>query len=337
MKLLLTILTLIISTYTYAETNLNEGLIADYTFDGNAMDKSGNNNHGKCSGDSCPKYTVGKYFKGAYFDGYDKVSTEIDRSTINDITMCAWYKYQGELNSNYIPLFGNSNGSFFVGKQSGNADISVQDGNGIPHFITDTDAWDGNWHHMCYMRRESISTIGSLFLDGERIAEASFTGTSGELFIGFENDSPQFYFKGIIDGVRIYNRGLSEMEVSTLYNNIAPTAPIIKNRAVYNNTITLDASQSTDEDGIIQSYEWYLRCRGNSNYDITANGITPMIKNFFPGFYDVTLIIMDNNGATSNSDFIVFSGIGTLGDVNYDGKIGLEETIYSLQSISNVK
>jgi len=337
MRIIITaMLSLLIFMCSYAGANLNDGLIALYTFDGHYQDKSGNHKHGACDGESCPDFTAGKYYKAGYFDGADKILTGIERSSVSDMTICAWYKYQGELNADYSALFGNSNGSFFVGKQSGNADISVQDGTGIPNFVTETDAWDGSWHHMCYMRRESISKIGSLFIDGKRIAEASFSGTNGELFIGYENDHRQYYFKGVIDDVRIYNRGLSEIEINNLYQNEPPNAAIIQNTAVYNNILTLDASKSFDNDGTIHLYEWYLRCRGNSDLDIITNGITAKIMNLQPGFYDANLIVMDNSGATSSSDFIIFSGIGILGDINYDGKIGLEETIYSLQKNSGI-
>jgi len=329
------IVMLIFLVFSTVNADFKENLVANYTFDGHYLDKSGNNTNGKCSEKSEPSYSLGKYYKAAVFDGVEtKISTGIDRASMHDFTICCWFKYQGNINDKFRALFGNIEGNFFVGKDTGTSYIGVQDGNYIPNFATDTDAWDGNWHHLCYTRRESISKIGSIFLDGERISESSFSGGSSEIYIGFETES--YYFKGLIDSVQIFNKGLSEVDILSIYQNSPPQAEEIMNREVYNSDITLSAAKSTDIDGNISLFEWYLKCRGNENFNVSSQGL---VTKFFlqPGFYDGTLVLMDNYGATSYSDFIIFSGIGVKGDINADGKIGLEETVYSLKAVSELE
>jgi len=331
-------LMLIFFVFNTVNADLKNNLVANYTLDGHCLDKSGNNNNGKCTETSEPLYSMGKYYKAGIFDGIEtRIATGIDRASMQDFTICGWYKFQGTINDHFRALFGNIEGTFFVGKDSGTSNIGVQDGEYIPNFATDTNAWDGNWHHLCYTRRESISKIGSIFLDGERVSESSFSGGSSEMYIGFENGDPDnFSFKGLIDSVLIFNKGLSELEILSIYQNTPPQAEEIMNIEVYNNEITLNASNSTDIDGDISSFEWYLKCRGNEKFNVSSQGLVTKIL-LQPGFYDGTLVLMDNYGATSYSDFVIFSGIGVKGDINADGKIGLEETVYSLKAVSELK
>ena len=137
--------------------------------------------------------------------------------------------------------------------------------------------------------------------------------------------------------------------------------------------ITLDGSQSYDADpeGGIVSYQWQLQHREDSAYDRTAQGETPTISNLQPGFYDVTITVMNDAGSL-DSDDMLFTAIGCksdfdrdgdgvpdvwdncpntplnsyvnqygcpclMGDISGNGKIGLEEAIHALQVVSSLK
>lgn len=72
---------------------------------------------------------------------------------------------------------------------------------------------------MCFGYNIAIET-GTLYKDGALVAssasfkvdnESSYTGS-----IGVENGA--YYFSGLIDDVRIYNRALSASEIAVIYN-----------------------------------------------------------------------------------------------------------------------
>ena len=136
------------------------------------------------------------------FDGYqDRINTTVSRTSLTDFTMMAWFRFDGATNETYRTIIGSSDGSFFIGKHSGNTWLGIQDGNYISNLATGTNAFDGNWHHLAVTR--SGSTIKA-YLDGFFVgSNSSFSGGSGTLFIG--DESGNYFWKGAIDEVRIYD------------------------------------------------------------------------------------------------------------------------------------
>lgn len=111
---------------------------------------------------------------------------------------------------------------------------------------------------------------------------------------------------------------------STLRPFFELTPPFVSagtDRKVYDGRITLDGSQSYDPDSDIVTYEWSLKCRGNSAFDRIATGATAAISNLKPGFYDGTLTVTNGNDETATAGFVVFSGIGPQGDYNGDSDV----------------
>lgn len=84
--------------------------------------------------------------------------------------------------------------------------------------------------------------------------------------------------------------------------------------------VTLDGSQSYDTDGSIVSYQWTLLHRNDAANNTSAMDQTPIIANLRHGFYDVTLVVTDDNGL-SDSDTMEIAAIGPKGDFDFDGDI----------------
>jgi len=115
--------------------------------------------------------------------------------------------------------------------------------------------------------------------------------------------------------------------------NQCPKAEAGSNQRIFEK-IVIDGSNSYDPDGTIVSYEWSLTCRGNPLYNKKFTGVKVTVENLEPGFFDIKLTVTDDSGCSNSDEIVVLSDIGILGDINNDRKIGLEETIFSLQSIT---
>ena len=101
------------------------------------------------------------------------------------------------------------------------------------------------------------------------------------------------------------------------------------------NSVTLDGSESFDQDGTIVSWKWSLYHRTNPSFNREATGSNPTLNNLDPGFYDVVLTVEDNIGGTGTDNMLL--AVSGLCDINGDGRIGLPEAIKALQICAGLK
>ena len=59
----------------------------------------------------------------------DYVATTLNRNAVTNYTMEAWIKYEGMAGDGYQPILASTNVDFFIGKNTGNTDFGIQDGN----------------------------------------------------------------------------------------------------------------------------------------------------------------------------------------------------------------
>ena len=183
-------------------------------------DLSGNRNFGTTTGS--PTYSSANG-GSLYFEGSDEyITTGFTRGTLgNQSTLISWYKYTGTPGRTYSPIFGGkesgSGTEFFIGKNAGNTNIGVQDGNYYDSFVTGSNAFDGNYHQIVYTYDNGT---GKIYLDGTLRNTNSFTkcNDSEEIVIGVELEGSGYYFTGNIAQASIYNRALTAAEISQNFN-----------------------------------------------------------------------------------------------------------------------
>ncbi|HEY5141273.1 MAG TPA: LamG domain-containing protein, partial [Methylococcales bacterium] len=177
---------------------------------------------------SLPTWTSNGKYDGAFqFDGVNDYLSSVQNVGISGASprsLSLWVKTTG---TNRQSLAGWGNGG------TGNAfdlEVSVADA-GCPagniYFIgyysdicTSFKVNDDVWHHVVAVYDGSNVT---LYGDGASIATMPYALTTLDtpLFIGEQSypDYSHFYFNGSIDDVRVYNRALSDTEVSDIYAN----------------------------------------------------------------------------------------------------------------------
>lgn len=213
--------------------------IAAYTFDGNVNDLGGNYNGTANS----ITYTTGQYGQAASFNGSSSYVSLSNASTMlgtpSGQTISFW------ANHNTVPSSGYS-GMTLLAANNGvspnwqitlyNAKLACdyfQSGSIYRQRASQTTTISANtWYHFVVTFDSSDANITQLYVNGQ--LETTTNTTSGGTYSGGINN-PSFpitigyrpaygntwYMDGEIDQVRIFNKELSQTEITTLYNEIA--------------------------------------------------------------------------------------------------------------------
>jgi hypothetical protein len=219
---------LMVGEFAQAEVS-REGLIAEYLFNGNANDTSGNENHGIVYGPTLTQDRFGNANSAYSFDGNDDNIVVQDSDSLDvtsQITIEAW-----------VNIAGHHSGQHYV--------VDSRDGIGGGYGLnvdTDTiqfwigDSWPtfnfgiepGEWHHV-------VGTYDGnrmkMYIDGVMKANIAFTATfapsAGSLYIGTFWQGPGQFFSGDMDEVAIWKRILTPQEVLERYEAAWPPPALV--------------------------------------------------------------------------------------------------------------
>jgi hypothetical protein len=223
--------------------DLKDGLVAWYNFkNGTLGDSSGKGNHIAFNNATKTTDRNGNA-NGAYlFNGTSSYMKVLNSTSINPtkaITLAAIIKlngfYTGQCHGNNIlaKALGsdynigyyalritdhNCNGGLDVTKEKFSGAYGDNQ-NGGPYCRTDTSfAKLGQWYNIVYTYENGQSKF---YINGElkdsRMLTGTFTPNSADLFIGkFDDSQYPYWFNGVMDDIRIYNRALCEGEVKQL-------------------------------------------------------------------------------------------------------------------------
>ncbi|MEM7825107.1 MAG: LamG domain-containing protein [Candidatus Aenigmatarchaeota archaeon] len=244
-------------------------LVGYWTFDESsgtvAYDYSGNSNKctlmdetGSCGGNGCPTWVSGRSGYALSFDGVgDYVDCGNDNSLNfydRDSTVEAWIKYSGQQKS-YEELI--------VGKTGFNTGlIAFQD---KLYFTIYNDTLDAHsvsftihdfnrWYHAVGVFSRTNGML-YLFVDGELKDSKNFYGnpislSTRPLRIGGADLGSNYYFNGIIDEIRIYNRTLTSNEIKSEYE--------LSQKKLYDNGKTDTISAKTNLTIVLSSPEGHV-------------------------------------------------------------------------------
>lgn len=204
-----------------------EDLLAQWHFDGDAADTSGNANHGVVHG---AVFVNGKFDKALSFKGGNDIITGVSdyvSVAINfpqtDYTYMLWFKTSSSTTG--ISSVKKHDLGDFHDRQ-----LFLNDGN-ICHrlWIEETicsskkDYADNNWHYAAVVVQSGIGQ--KIYVDGVQVASGNKDSSDfiwdKQLDIGNAQEmiSGAYNFKGIIDEVSIYNRPFSAREIKELYES----------------------------------------------------------------------------------------------------------------------
>lgn len=212
---------------------LNVGLIAYYPFNGNALDVSGNGNNGTVYNATLTASRLGAAQHAYYFNGIDSyiAVNDNDKLSLNntDFTISAWIEPQS---------FNNSFGSEIVSKRVsgynqgysfslwGYANTSAPMGTyGFNGATSNATLNLAEWHMITMVYSQATQRVtfykDVTFDSTSPVMIQSPASTNALLYIGRDNPAiPDngYFFQGVIDDIRIYNRALNSNEIYRLYS-----------------------------------------------------------------------------------------------------------------------
>lgn len=207
-----------------------QGLVADYSFSGNALDESGNGNHGIVFDAQLTSDRFGNKNSAYYLDGasaYILATVSKMPSVERPQTISLWFMIHRP------PAYSDSLGAYnMIALVDSPVGIGVQFGYRAPAYNTlglDAWYWGGRtvlesqqptvkeWHHCVYTYDGQKHLF---YLDGKQTAQSTVkpqVGIPNILMLGNYPGGNQ-YFEGSLDDVRIYKRTLTPSEIMLLYN-----------------------------------------------------------------------------------------------------------------------
>lgn len=204
--------------------DLLRGLAAHYPLDGDALDRSGNGNHGTIRGAVPAPDRHGNAAGALYFDGKGSRVEAGNSPSLNlsrSLTISAWIKpATRRAYSSWVSKVAGGASQWRIGFGSGNAQWGLTrfTSDWKDYFLEDSVVPAGAWTHVVACADQTLGRL-TYYLDGRRVGEidglAAFSPGQGPLLIGEQRDDGVF-FEGAIDDVRVYNRVLGADEVRAL-------------------------------------------------------------------------------------------------------------------------
>jgi len=196
------------------QIDLNNGLVAHYEFENNANDSSGNGYHGTENGEV--SYSFGIIGNSAKFDG---VNDYIDLKTVieskNNLSISVWVNYTSS--DGWNDILAGTCGSPLLAFRNNEISWGGQCNNPMDSFFAKLDI-DNKWHHIVGTYDGKLL---QLYWDASVLIYKEATGdfkTDQSVAIGKAiNAYKDEYYQGSIDDLRIYNRALTQPEISALY------------------------------------------------------------------------------------------------------------------------
>lgn len=212
-----------------------QGLMAYYPFSGNANDASGNGNHGTNSNAALTAGRHGDPNEAYAFNGTNSYILLNNNFDYQNRTLSIWFKAD-TVTSDWSVIYTSDNMNIMYGMLTlsvfrlNNQDrILYNLGNKLDTAVIQ----QKKWHHTVVSIHNDTASV---YLDCQFIGKTHITGylnsndVSTKAVLGTSRGLNMRFFKGAIDDLRIYNRGLDTSEIGQLCRESNPSNLTSKTR-----------------------------------------------------------------------------------------------------------
>lgn len=239
----------LIVEYSTSGGDTTTGLTGQWDFDADANDSSGNSYNGTLTNgasidttDITDKVGAGKLSLDGSNDYVDLSSHVSNFSGLTEGTIAGWVNLTTTGTHTILDSSDLTDTNSYINLAINNGSLEFdirENGTTLLFVTTDAKVHDGAWHHVAV----TVDTSGnSFYIDGNKIADADLTYSTGSsatsmffddvndldsMNIGRNEDSGggNWYFDGLLDEVRVYNRALTVADIAAL----AAEAPVAAN------------------------------------------------------------------------------------------------------------
>jgi len=194
-------------------------LMGWWTFDGHALDSSGNDRHGTINGD--PQFTTGVFNEALEFDGDDYVSIDGYKGVLGTsaLSIAAWINKTAGGGQQIVSWGQLANGTriHFMVRDDSQLRLSTFDGRVESNVYLSLN----EWYHVAVAKVQD-QTQATLYVDGQDVTSTAQSINSLNIVadvdvgIGWNAPAPGGYFIGIIDEVLIYDKELTPEEIQQI-------------------------------------------------------------------------------------------------------------------------
>jgi hypothetical protein len=316
------------------------GLVSWWSGDGTANDLIAGNHGALVGGASYAPGMVGQTFRFDGTTGYVRIPHHASL-TPQTFSIAAWIK-PDPVNMGVAPIFkkpGNQDSGYAFEFWNGNFDIAIW-------FFTPA-GWAGNWtmpvtpgqwSHVAGMYDGGVGRVavngvpGRIGFHGWNIIHGT-----GELNIAHDPGDPLRYYRGDIDEVMFFNRGLSDAELLALHN--AGPSGLCGNTSTGANVQVLpfDTASGTSPASVLFSQ---ITQAGSTNLATSASGPAPPAGYRLgtpPAYYELTTTAVYSGPITVCINYPggAFTDESTLQLAHFEGGAWVDRTV-SLDTANNV-
>jgi hypothetical protein len=270
------------------------GLVGWWPFNGNANDESGNGNNGTVDGASLTTDRFGNPNHAFSFDGISNkivVDNENNFDLPQSMSISAWINYNNSSVSDGIIVskFQNWDDAFNFAVVDSKLRLGIAEGPTLWTGFNGNFNVDSNWKHVVAVRDFNNSLV-FLYVDGVLDTTGVYApiianSQSPLVFGDFFGNSfyPDALFEGKIDDAAIWNRALSQQEISNLFNssncsNDLSISPVTNTLNVGDNCLFIASTSDSNASFIWQSnpsnFGWQ-NVPSNPTYSgVTTNTLT---------------------------------------------------------------
>ncbi len=340
---------------SYLPTN---GLVGYWGFDGNAQDYSGNGNHGTVNGATLTSDRNGIANKAYSFDGVnDSIATSYNGilgSSSRSITF--WAKTLSQKES-VIILYGSKNnpGERFNASFNYNSQgVSVITAWSAITYSTNTATNDNNWHLYAYVldtKTTPTTQDFKIYQDGILLTSINHSfnpnisvNTTPDIPLIFggvpSGNSQNLFFNGKLDEIGIWNRALTQQEITALYMECQynPTiTPIAVNLKVGNDVLFQVTSGGSN-----LNFQWQTNSNNlgwqnipnNLNYS-GANTVSLTVNNVQLGNHNQPFRVIATSGSCSDTSDVASIHVGDTCLITVHDTLVINRTITGLSAPNN--
>ena len=220
--------------------SITAGLLAHWTMDANSIsgtrlaDSSGNGNNGTLTGFPTPATAPGRFGDALSYPAASNAYVLVPTIALNQTagganSVSLWFYRSGTVSDVLINLPELPRYDLWLTGGTGDF-LCINTGHSNDCFGVQDNSLLGRWVHVVAVFSNGPTTKGSLYIDGQDRNPACLAGTNNFGGCNFSATAAPpvslggqtgYYFHGLLDDVRIYNRALTAAEVSDLYNATA--------------------------------------------------------------------------------------------------------------------